>query len=81
MIHLLVDAEGMPVSAVSTPANGDERKQVAHLIETVEVKTGKPGRPPKTIKRIDGDKGYDSQQLRDFLSAKELCRRFQERAM
>jgi len=73
LIHLLVDAEGMPVSAVSTPANGDERKQVAHLIETVEVKTGKPGRPPKTIKRIAGDKGYDSQQLRDFLLSKGIA--------
>ncbi len=60
VIHLLVDAEGMPMSAFSTPANGDERKQVAHLIETVEVKTGNPGRPPKKIKKIAGDKGYDS---------------------
>jgi transposase len=62
----------MPVSAVSSPANGDERKQVAHLIETVEVKMGKPGRPPKKIKRIAGDKGYDSQKLREFLLSKGI---------
>jgi hypothetical protein len=43
LIHLLVDVEGMPMSVVSTPVNGDERKQVEHLVETVEVKTGKPG--------------------------------------
>jgi transposase len=82
LIHLLVDAEGLPISAVSTPANGDERKQVEHLVETVKVKMGKPGRPPKKIKRISGDKGYDSQKLRAFLlkqrnyaadSKKEKC--------
>jgi transposase len=72
LIHLLVDAEGMPVSAVLTPANGDERKQVEQLVETVEVKTGKPGRPPKKIKRIAGDKGYDSQKLREFLLSKGI---------
>jgi transposase len=72
-IHLLVDAEGMPVSAVSTPADGDERKQAAHLVETAEVKTGKPGRPPKKIKRTAGDRGYDSQQLREFLLGKGIA--------
>jgi hypothetical protein len=28
LIHLFVDAEGMPISVVSTPVNADERKQV-----------------------------------------------------
>ncbi len=72
LLHLLVDAEGMPMSAVLTPANGDERKQVELLLETVEVKTGKPGRPPKKIKKIAGDKGYDSQKLREFLLNKGI---------
>jgi transposase len=74
-MHLPVDAEGMPISAVSTPANGDERKRVEHLVETVEVKTEKPGRPPKKIKRTAGDKGYDSQKLREFLLRKGITPR------
>ncbi len=73
LIHLLVDAEGMPVSAAVTPADGDERKQAEHLVETVVVKTRKPGRPPKKIKRIAGDKGYDSQKLRAFLLSKGIA--------
>ncbi len=72
-IHLPADAEGMPVPAVSTPADGDERKRAAHLIETVEVKTGKPGRPPKKIKRTAGGKGHDSQQVRDFLPSEGIA--------
>jgi hypothetical protein len=42
------------------------------LVETVEVKTGKPGRPPKKIKSIAGDKGYDAQKLREFLLRKGI---------
>ena len=67
LIHLLVDAEGMPLSAVTTAANGDERKQIKPLLEQLQVKTGKAGRPPKKPKRLAGDKGYDSQELREFL--------------
>ena len=67
MIHLLVDADGMPLSACSGPENGDERKQVGPLLEIVAVKTGNPGRPPKKWRRIAADKGYDSDGLRKFL--------------
>ena len=47
LIHLLVDREGMPLSATMTAANGSEREQVPVLIESVDVRTGKRGRPPK----------------------------------
>jgi len=70
--HLLVDVDGMPLSAISGPANGDERKRVEHPLEIIEVKTGKPGRPPKKIKRIAGDKGYDSEELRKILRSKGI---------
>jgi transposase len=72
LIHLLVDAEGMPVSAVTSPANEDERKQVEPLLEMIEVKTGKRGRPPRKIKRLAADKGYDSEKLREFLRRKGI---------
>lgn len=72
LIHLLVDCEGMPLSAVTTAANEDERKQVGPLLEKIEVKTGRPGRPPKKPKRIAGDKGYDSQELRELLKRKGI---------
>ena len=69
LIHLPVDAEGMPLSAVTTAANGDERKQVETLPERIEVRTGNPGRPPKKPKRLAGNKGYDSEELRNILRA------------
>ncbi|MGX9728274.1 MAG: transposase [Candidatus Electronema sp. VV] len=72
MIHLLVDADGMPLSACSAPANKDERKQVGPLLEMIAVKTGKPGRPPQKPQRIAADKRYDSDQLRDFLKSKGI---------
>ncbi len=72
LIHLPVDIDGMPLSAISSPANGDERKQVEHLLKIIEVKTGRPGRPPKKIKRIAGDKGYDPEELRKILRSKGI---------
>ena len=72
LIHLLVDADGMPLSACSAPANKDERKQVGPLLEMIAVKTGKPGRPPQKPQRIAADKGYDSDPLRDFLKSKGI---------
>ncbi|MCW5200574.1 transposase [Desulfobulbus sp. F4] len=57
----------MPVSAVTTAANADERKQVPHLLDGIEVKTEKLGRPAEKLKRIAADKGYDSEELRNFL--------------
>ncbi|MGX9727105.1 MAG: transposase [Candidatus Electronema sp. VV] len=38
----------------------------------IAVKTGKPGRPPQKPQRIAADKGYDSDQLRDFLKSKGI---------
>lgn len=72
LIHLPVDAEGMPLSAVTTAANGDERKQVETLLERIEVRTGNPGRPPKKPKRLAGDKGYDSEELRNILRGRGI---------
>ena len=59
----------MQLAAYSATANEDERKQVGPLLEMVAVKTGKPGRPPKKLRRIAADKGYDSDALRDFLKS------------
>ncbi len=44
----------------TTPANGNEREQVIPLLDSVKVKTNKPGRPRKRVKVLAADKGYDS---------------------
>lgn len=72
LIHLLVDREGMPLSALTTAANGNEREQVLPLLEQLVVRTNKPGRPPKKPKKLAADKGYDKQELRDKLKKKGI---------
>ena len=38
--HLLVDGNGMPLSATATPASGSEREQVSPLLQRVRVYHG-----------------------------------------
>ena len=64
LIHSLTDAAGMPLSARTTPANGDERAQVIPLLDGLRVRTGKRGRPRKRLKVLAADKGYDAKDLR-----------------
>jgi transposase len=67
LIHLITDANGMPISACTTPANGNERQQVLPLIDRIKVKTAKVGRPKKRFKVIAADRGYDAKWLRQSL--------------
>ena len=60
LIHTLTDGNGMPLANCTTPANGSERDQVIPLLDSVKVKTNKPGRPRKRVKVLPADKGYDS---------------------
>jgi len=76
LARLIADADGMPLSALVTPANGDERKQVKPLPEQIHVKTGKPGRPPK---KISVDKGYDAEEVRNYLKCKGILPRIPKR--
>jgi len=76
LAHLIVDAGGMPLSVFVPPANGDERKQVEPLPEQIHVKTGKPGRPPK---KIAADKGYDAEEVRNYLRSKGILPRIPKR--
>jgi transposase len=62
-----MDAAGMPLSARTTPANGDERAQVIPLLDALHIRTGKRGRPHKRFKVLVADKGYDAKELRHRL--------------
>lgn len=67
LIHLIVDQTGMPLSAITTAANGNERDLVEPLLDQIKVETNKPGRPPKKPKKLAADKGYDKEELRQNL--------------
>jgi transposase len=72
LIHLIVDSEGMPLSCSTTSAKGSERGEVEPLLDKIEVQTGNPGRPPKKVKKLAADKGYDSEALRRKLRARGI---------
>jgi Transposase DDE domain len=62
----------MPLSARTTPANGDERAQVIPLPDALHIRTGKRGRPRKRLKVIATDKGYDAKDLRRRLRSRGI---------
>ena len=62
----------MPLSARTTPANGDERAQVIPLLDTLHIRTGQRGRPRKRLKVIATDKGYDAKDLRHRLRTRGI---------
>jgi IS5 family transposase len=62
----------MPLSARTTPANGDERAQVIPLLDALHLRTGKRGRPRKRLKVIATDKGYDAKDLRRRLRSRGI---------
>ena len=58
-----MDYNGQPLAAITTAANGDERKQVMPLIEQLKLRRI---RKQPTVKMIilEGDRGYDANWLR-----------------
>lgn len=72
LIHSITDANGMPVVAVTTPANGDERQQVLPMLAQIRLATGKPGNPKRRPQTLAADKGYDAKWLRQRLRTKGI---------
>jgi hypothetical protein len=57
----------MPLSARTTPANGDERAQVIPRLDALRIRAGQRGRPRTRLKGIATDKGYEAKDLRHRL--------------
>ena len=57
----------MPIANSTTAANGSEREQILPLLDSVKLKTLKPGRPKKRVRVLAADKGYDSKEKRSAL--------------
>jgi transposase len=77
--HVLTDANGWPLSTQVTAANVNDVTQLEPLLAGVAPIRGRPGRPRRKPRRVQGDRGYDAQPLRDRLRAQgivpELARR------
>ncbi len=67
LIHSITEANGMPVVATTTPANGDQRQQVLPMLAQIRLATLKRGNPKRRPKTLAADKGYDARWLRKSL--------------
>ena len=63
-INLLVDSRGAPLSVVLTGANRHDKVSAVELIVSFSVK-----RPVHKEQHLCADKAYDSQDVREFVSA------------
>lgn len=70
LIHLLTDDLGNPLAATSTAANGDERQQVEHLLNTLPC--GKWVQKTGRMIILEADKGYDASKLRQKLLKRKI---------
>ncbi|MGF7192196.1 transposase [Robbsia andropogonis] len=70
--HILVDASGVPVSAILTGANRNDVTQLLPLIDAIPPIRGVRGRPLRKPKVIYADRGYDSEPHRERLCARDI---------
>src|SRR5947209_13017630 len=65
--HVLTDAKGIPLAARVTAANVHEGTQVLQTISAFDPVGGKPGPNRGKPERLQGDRAYDSEPLRQLL--------------
>ena len=65
--HILVDANGVPVSVTLTGANRNDVTQLLPLVDAIAPIRGTRGRPLRKPKVIYADRGYDSESHRERL--------------
>lgn len=65
--HVMTDARGIPLSMTVTAANVNEVTQALSVLAAMPPVDGKPGPKRQKPKRLQGDRGYDSEPLRQFL--------------
>jgi transposase len=65
--HVMTDAQGVPLSATVTAANVPEVTQVFPVLTGMPPVGGKPGPKRQRPDRLQGDRGYDSEPVRQLL--------------
>lgn len=71
--HVLVDGKGLPLALRITGANRHDVTQIIPLVQDVPPVRGKPGRPRKRVKKLYGDRAYDSEGIRKMLRAMKIA--------
>jgi transposase len=65
--HILADAQGIPLAATVTAANVNEVTEALHVLMDLHPVGGKPGPKRQRPEHLQGDRGYDSEPLRQVL--------------
>jgi transposase len=65
--HVMTDAQGVPLAATVTAANVNEVTQVFQVLTSMPPVGGKPGPKRRKHRRLQGDRGYDSEPVRRLL--------------
>lgn len=65
--HIMTDGKGIPLAVILTAANRNDVTQLLPLLEKIPNIPGKVGRPRRRPKKVQGDRGYDSEPLRKDL--------------
>jgi transposase len=65
--HLMTDAQGIPLAATVTGANVSEVTQVFQVLTDLGPVGGKPGPRRGKPERLQGDRGFDSEPVRQLL--------------
>lgn len=66
-LHLLCDAQGLPLSALLLPGQAHESTQFEELLETVSIERRTSGRTRKRPERVAADKAYHAHRIRYWL--------------
>jgi transposase len=64
---VISDAAGIPLAVTLTAANVNDVTQLQPLVEAIPPVRGKRGHPRYRPQAVQGDRGYDSEPLRDWL--------------
>ena len=70
--HVLTDGRGIPVAALVTGAHRHDVTQLLPLLQAIPPVRGKRGRPRRRPRRVQGDRGYDSEPHRQALRARGI---------
>jgi transposase len=65
--HVMTDAQGIPLAATVTAANVNDVTEALHVLTSMPPVGGKPGPKREKAERLQGDRGYDSEPLRQVL--------------
>jgi len=69
---VMTDAEGAPLAAIVTAANVPEVTQVFPTLDDMPPVGGKPGSKRQKPDRLQGDRGYDSEPVRQGLRGRGI---------